>query len=118
VPAPAATTVAPKGIPAPGAGTVYFNASSSNLTPEAMAKLKEVGALIKGAGPKTVVKVVGYADERGTPAQISLVAYERAQRVVDYLAGLGIAADYRPLVGGAIPGTDYDHARRADVTIG
>jgi uncharacterized surface protein with fasciclin (FAS1) repeats len=120
----AATTVAPT--PAttapPKAGvekvSVFFNASSSSLTQEATVILKDVAKKIKAAGPKASVKITGYADNRGTPDNIALVSKERAQRVADYLISLGVQADYKIVAGGALPGTDYDQARRTDIELG
>ena len=117
---PAATTAAPVAPPAPKPGTVsvYFNAASSSLTQEATVALTDLAKKIRASGPKTVVKITGYADDRGTPANIALVSKERAQRVADYLVSLGAQADYKVISGGAIPGTDYDKARRTDIEIG
>jgi uncharacterized surface protein with fasciclin (FAS1) repeats len=120
----AATTVAPT--PAttapPKAGvekvSVFFNASSSSLTQEATVILKDVAKKIKAAGPKAPVKITGYADNRGTPDNIALVSKERAQRVADYLVSLGVQADYKIVAGGALPGTDYDQARRTEIELG
>jgi uncharacterized surface protein with fasciclin (FAS1) repeats len=116
-----ATTEAPTTAP-PKAGvekvSVFFNASSSSLTQEATVILKDVAKKIKAAGPKASVKITGYADNRGTPANIALVSKERAQRVADYLISLGVQADYKIVAGGALPGTDYDQARRTEIELG
>jgi uncharacterized surface protein with fasciclin (FAS1) repeats len=121
-----ATTAAPTTAPAttapPRAGvekvSVFFNASSSSLTQEATVILKDVAKKIKAAGPKAAVKITGYADNRGTPDNIAIVSRERAQRVADYLISLGVQADYKIVAGGALPGTDYDQARRTDIELG
>ena len=98
--------------------SVFFNASSSSLTQEATVILKDVAKKIKAAGPKASVKITGYADNRGTPDNIALVSKERAQRVADYLVSLGVQADYKIVAGGALPGTDYDQARRTEIELG
>jgi uncharacterized surface protein with fasciclin (FAS1) repeats len=121
--APAAvTTAAPATTAPPKAGvdkvSVFFNASSSSLTQEATVILKDVAKKIKAAGPKAAVKITGYADNRGTPDNIALVSKERAQRVADYLISLGVQADYKIVSGGALPGTDYDQARRTEIELG
>jgi uncharacterized surface protein with fasciclin (FAS1) repeats len=116
------TTAAPPATEAPKPGvekvSVFFNASSSSLTQEATVILKDVAKKIKAAGPKAPVKITGYADNRGTTAQIALVSKERAQRVADYLVSLGVQADYKVVAGGALPGTDFDQARRTDIELG
>lgn len=116
-PAPTPATTAP-----PKAGvekvSVFFNASSSSLTQEATVILKDVAKKIKAAGPRAPVKITGYADNRGTPDNIALVSKERAQRVADYLISLGVQADYKIVSGGALPGTDYDQARRTEIELG
>jgi uncharacterized surface protein with fasciclin (FAS1) repeats len=118
----AATTAVPATTAPPRAGvekvSVFFNASSSSLTQEATVILKDVAKKIKAAGPKTPVKITGYADNRGTPDNIALVSKERAQRVADYLISLGVQADYKIVAGGALPGTDYDQARRTEIELG
>ena len=125
-----ATTLAPAGTTTPTPATtappkagvervsVFFNASSSSLTQEATVILKDVAKKIKAAGPKASVKITGYADNRGTPDNIALVSKERAQRVADYLVSLGVQADYKIVAGGALPGTDYDQARRTEIELG
>jgi uncharacterized surface protein with fasciclin (FAS1) repeats len=124
-----ATTLAPAGVTTaapttapPKAGvekvSVFFNASSSSLTQEATVILKDIAKKIKAAGPKAPVKITGYADNRGTPDNIALVSKERAQRVADYLVSLGVQADYKIVAGGALPGTDYDQARRTEIELG
>ncbi len=124
-----ATTLAPAGVTTaapttapPKAGvekvSVFFNASSSSLTQEATVILKDVAKKIKAAGPKASVTITGYADNRGTPANIALVSKERAQRVADYLTSLGAQAAYKIVAGGALPGTDYDQARRTEIELG
>lgn len=119
-PTPAATAPATTAPPKAGVEkvSVFFNASSSSLTQEATVILKDVAKKIKAAGPKASVKITGYADNRGTPDNIALVSKERAQRVADYLVSLGVQADYKIVAGGALPGTDYDQARRAEIELG
>ena len=120
--APTPATTAPATTAPPKAGvekvSVFFNASSSSLTQEATVILKDVAKKIKATGPKTAVKITGYADNRGTPDNIALVSKERAQRVADYLVSLGVQADYKIVAGGALPGTDYDQARRTEIELG
>ena len=121
-PTPETTTPTPATTAPPRDGvekvSVFFNASSSSLTQEATVILKDVAKKIKAAGPKAPVKITGYADSRGTPANIALVSKERAQRVADYLISLGVQADYKIVAGGALPGTDYDRARRTEIELG
>jgi uncharacterized surface protein with fasciclin (FAS1) repeats len=116
------TTASPASTEAPKPGvekvSVFFNAASSSLTQEATVILKDVAKKIKAAGPNAPVKITGYADNRGTTASIALVSKERAQRVADYLVSLGVRADYKIVAGGALPGTDFDQARRTDIELG
>jgi uncharacterized surface protein with fasciclin (FAS1) repeats len=114
-PAPASTEAAKPGVEKV---SVFFNASSSSLTQEATVILQDVAKKIKAAGSNAPVKITGYADNRGTTAQIALVSKERAQRVADYLVSLGVRADYKIVAGGALPGTDFDQARRTDIELG
>jgi outer membrane protein OmpA-like peptidoglycan-associated protein len=86
--APAETTVAAA---SPSAETVaiYFNPGSSDLTSQSMTRLKALAEEIKSTNPSKAIRVVGFADNRGTNQMKELIANERARRVVTFLKGQG-----------------------------
>ena len=71
--------------------TVYFDFDKYNLRSDAKAALDVDYKLLKD-NSDAVVKIEGHCDERGTVEYNMALGERRARAVMDYLAGLGIAA--------------------------
>jgi OOP family OmpA-OmpF porin len=69
--------------------TVYFNFNSSALTPAAKTKLNTLAAALKTSKVSSV-KIVGFADEIGTPSYNLRLSQKRANAVAAYLRGKGL----------------------------
>jgi peptidoglycan-associated lipoprotein len=70
--------------------TVYFDFDKYNLRPDAKASLDANFALLQKY-TDVIVKIEGHCDERGTVEYNLSLGEKRAQSVMDYLSGLGIA---------------------------
>ena len=70
---------------------VFFSSGSSQLTPEAIERLKLVVAAQKNLQPKSV-RVVGFTDRTGSVATNARLSRERAQAVAAEITRLGGAA--------------------------
>lgn len=69
--------------------TVYFNFNGSSLTPAAKTKLNTLAKTLKSTNV-TAVKIVGFADEIGTPSYNLRLSQKRANAVAAYLRSKGI----------------------------
>jgi OOP family OmpA-OmpF porin len=69
--------------------TVYFNFNSSALTPAAKTKLAALAKALKSSNVSSV-KIVGFADEIGTPSYNLRLSEKRANAVAAYLRGKGV----------------------------
>jgi outer membrane protein OmpA-like peptidoglycan-associated protein len=67
-----------------------FPAGSAEVLPAHAAELDRVASVMNGL-PKVTVLVVGHADQRGDEGQNYALSLERAQAVVQYLVGKGVA---------------------------
>ncbi|PWB75440.1 peptidoglycan-associated lipoprotein Pal [candidate division GN15 bacterium] len=72
--------------------TVYFDFDKYNLRPDAKASLDANYALLKEF-PNVIIKIEGNCDERGTVEYNLSLGEKRARAAMDYLVGLGIAAN-------------------------
>ncbi|CAA7627397.1 Outer membrane protein and related peptidoglycan-associated lipo protein [Candidatus Terasakiella magnetica] len=94
---------------------VFFNSGSSQLTPEAIERLKQVVAAQKNMKPKSVT-VVGFTDRTGSAATNARLASERAKAVaaeITKLGGTATVVDARP---GQAWGMTHDgRARRVEI---
>ncbi|EME68757.1 outer membrane protein [Paramagnetospirillum caucaseum] len=101
-----------------GGFAVFFNTGSSQLTPEAIERLKQVVAAQKNMKPKTV-SVIGFTDRTGSAATNARLARERAQAVaaeINRQGGSAAAVDARP---GETWGMASDgRARRVEILFG
>lgn len=69
--------------------TVYFNFNSSALTPAAKTKLNTLAKTLKSKKVASV-KIIGFADEIGTPNYNLRLSQKRANAVASYLRKSGI----------------------------
>lgn len=69
--------------------TLYFDYDKFNLRSDAKAALDANYELLKQF-PKTVIKIEGHCDERGTIEYNLVLGEKRARAAMDYLVGLGI----------------------------
>ena len=67
-----------------------FPEGSAEILPAHAAELDRVASVMNGL-PKVTVLVVGHADQRGDEEENYALSLERAQAVVQYLAGAGVA---------------------------
>lgn len=72
--------------------TVYFDFDKYNLRGDAKSGLDSNYNLMK-TFPDVIVKIEGNCDERGTVEYNLSLGQKRAQAAMDYLTGLGIAAN-------------------------
>ncbi|MBD67002.1 MAG: peptidoglycan-associated lipoprotein [Halobacteriovoraceae bacterium] len=72
--------------------TIYFDFNSSALTSAAKATLSENAEYLK-MNEAVTIEVEGHADERGGVQYNLALGEKRANRVKDYLVGLGVASD-------------------------
>ncbi len=78
--------------------SVLFATNSTTLSPAAQAALSRVAYNLKQF-PDTDVTVVGFTDNTGTVAVNDRISLQRAQAVMNYLEGQGIAASRLKAVG-------------------
>jgi peptidoglycan-associated lipoprotein len=71
--------------------TVYFDFDKYNLRPDAKASL-DANAQLLLKYTTVVIKIEGHCDERGTVEYNLGLGEKRANAVMDYLTGLGVAA--------------------------
>ncbi len=71
---------------------LHFKTGSANLTAESRAQIETLVAILK-AYPASAVKIGGYTDNVGDPANNQKLSASRAERVAEELVSLGIAAD-------------------------
>lgn len=71
--------------------TVYFDFDKYNLRPDAKASL-DANAQLLLKYTTVVIKIEGHCDERGTVEYNLSLGEKRANAVMDYLTGLGVAA--------------------------
>jgi peptidoglycan-associated lipoprotein len=76
---------------------VFFDTDKTNLKPEAIVALQAQASFMK-ANPNTTYDIEGNADERGTTEYNQALSGRRAQAVVDYLVGQGVAASRLKIV--------------------
>lgn len=76
---------------------VYFETNKATLTADSMDALT-ANALILGRFPDVTVEIQGHADERGTTDYNLALGQQRANTVLEYLVGQGIAASRLPVV--------------------
>ncbi len=86
--------------------TVYFEFDSSELSPEAAAKLKQNADWIEG-NPDYTIQIQGHCDERGTIEYNLALGERRANAVKDYLVSLGVD-------GGRLRTVTYGEEKPAD----
>ncbi len=72
--------------------TVYFDFDKYNLRPDAKAALDADFKLLQDF-PDAAVRIEGNCDERGTVEYNLALGEKRARAAMDYLVGLGIAAN-------------------------
>ncbi len=69
-----------------------FKTGSSDLTAESRSQVESVAEIMK-AFPTSQIKIGGYTDNQGDPAMNLKLSDDRAKRVMNELAGLGITAE-------------------------
>ena len=72
------------------AGNIFFASGSARLTPESQAILDSIAAIVTRC-PGMVVQVSGHTDSDGSAAANQRLSEARAQSVVTYLVGQGVA---------------------------
>ncbi len=75
-----------------GISEVYFKSGSTEMSIEDMDKLNKIAALMKD-NPKMKIKVIGYADNVGNPANNVIIAKKRASESVKFLVQQGIESE-------------------------
>lgn len=70
--------------------TDYPTKESIELSPKMKEQLKGIAEYLK-QNPKQKVEIIGYTDNRGTPAEIENASLKRAENAMKYLVSLGIA---------------------------
>ena len=71
---------------------VFFETDSTDLTPQSRSTLDKQAQWLQQY-PSWKVKLQGFADDPGSPAQQSALSQKRAEAVRDYLASRGVGAD-------------------------
>ena len=71
--------------------TVYFDFDKYNLRPDAKSSLDANFALLQQYS-NVIIKIEGHCDERGTVEYNLSLGEKRANSVMNYLTGLGVAA--------------------------
>ena len=105
---------------------IYFGVNSARIKPRSFAMLNRVATVIKEHPHLETVRVEAHTDERG-PADFNLkLSQRRAQAVVDYLTGKGVAEDRllakglgstQPAVLGAHSAKDHAANRRVEFNV-
>ncbi len=81
-----------------GEGGIKFNEGSAAIAPESEGKLDRLIAIL-GRCPDATIEIGGHTDSGGTTARNQALSQIRAEAVVEYLEGAGIAADRLSAVG-------------------
>ncbi len=79
--------------------SVYYETSKAVIKPESFALLDEIAVILAEHPELTKIRVEGNTDSRGNNDANKKLSQERAQSVVDYLVGKGIAATRLEAVG-------------------
>ncbi len=79
--------------------SVYYETSKAVIKPESFALLDEIAGILAEHPELTKIRVEGNTDSRGNNDANKKLSQERAQSVVDYLVGKGIAATRLEAVG-------------------
>ena len=79
--------------------SVYYETSQAVIKPESLALLDEIAGILNDHPELTKIRVEGNTDSRGDNAANKTLSQERAQSVVDYLVGKGIAATRLEAIG-------------------
>ena len=72
--------------------TVYFEYDESTITADTESALRAKVEILR-ANPGVMLRMEGHADERGTSEYNIALGNERAESVIQFLAGFGISAD-------------------------
>lgn len=72
--------------------TVYFDYDESTLRTDTESALRAKVEILR-SNPGVMLRMEGHADERGTSEYNIALGNERAQSVIQFLAGFGISAD-------------------------
>lgn len=70
----------------------FFNFNQSKLVDDFKASIEQIASFVK-QNPELKIKLIGYADPRGTKAYNKNLAYNRAQNVAEALKRLGVSTD-------------------------
>lgn len=79
-------------------GTINFTRASADLERDSLPTLARLAEVAK-ACPAAKIEIEGHTDAEGLPERNQSLSQRRAQAVVNYLAGVGIAADRLSAVG-------------------
>jgi len=106
---------------------VFFGFNSAALTPTGLAKLDDIAAEMKAAGPDwQLLRIEGYADRRGPSDYNQELSRDRARAVAGQLVVLGVEdgkldtkgyGESRPLEIDASTPEEYQRNRRVEFTI-
>ena len=83
---------APRAVRPDLAERIQFEYDTANLTPDARAALREVAAFLQAHTELLLVRIDGYASAEGAADYNLALSQRRAQAVVDFLVGQGVAA--------------------------
>ena len=72
--------------------TVYFDYDESNIRTDTETALRAKVEILR-SNPGVMLRMEGHADERGTSEYNIALGNERAESVIQFLAGFGISAD-------------------------
>lgn len=72
--------------------TVYFDFDESTIRTDTETALREKVGILR-ANPAVMLRMEGHADERGTSEYNIALGNERAEAVIQFLAGFGISSD-------------------------
>jgi outer membrane protein OmpA-like peptidoglycan-associated protein len=70
----------------------FFNFNQSKLVDDFKASIEQIASFVK-QNPELKIKLIGYADPRGSRAYNKTLAYDRAQNVANALKNLGVSKD-------------------------
>jgi outer membrane protein OmpA-like peptidoglycan-associated protein len=106
---------------------IFFPFNSATLTLPGRAKLNDIADELKAAGPNwQLLRIEGYADQRGPKDYNQELSLDRAKAVAAYLKALGVKdgmldtkayGESRPLEIDASSPEDYQMNRRVEFTI-
>lgn len=77
---------------------IFFDFNKATLRPESKAELERLATLMR-ENPTLKIEISGHTDNVGSAAYNKTLSEQRAKAVVDYLIGVGIAADRMTFVG-------------------